>query len=432
MPNSLSISPVRVEKYHTILVITYLIGFYTGIHFYLPFGLVVPYILVLVSGSILLSINIVFTRKTEVLSILYYLTICMASMAFTKSPFLFWMERFRGYIYLCYSIALSYGLFLELQRWPAHKINALFGGASIVILIGCLLENYSGVKYLSDQFRHIVFQSNLYESDLRDLLYYGQIRPKLFTNEPSYVALFLTLSLLIWLMLSTFRHKYIIYLILSALGMYLIRSPILLLTITNASLYFLFNDYRRYSPQKQYLALSVSVLISLAMFFFVFVPLLSGRIQSLRKQKDDSFKLRVTLPMKVAFNTLLQYPAMGIGISGTEVIEESTYELFKNNLSNPNRLKDVTKSKIFNPFWMHWLFLGLIGGLLATLSLFGLSSSLGVRHPVFCWIVICSFSPALGGYVTVRCWTFLFLIFMACAHIEPSKYSAFHIGERRF
>ena len=152
-------------------------------------------------------------------------------MVFAPGPYEFFFERFKGIIQLIYSSSIALLFFINIRRWDVKSVSRLFLGFFIFILIGTALEVYTPFKHLSDEFRHMVFRWGLYEADMRDLYTYGKVRPKLFTSEPSSVASFYVLSLFVWFSLSENNRRYLLYLFFITLGLFLIRSPIIILSI---------------------------------------------------------------------------------------------------------------------------------------------------------------------------------------------------------
>lgn len=82
--------------------------------------------------------------------------------------------------------------------------------------MGCILETYGGLQPLSDRVRGYFYQfDSVYIADRRDELIYGRIRPKLFTPEPSALTFAYTHLSSVWVIVSCWRFKYLIY---AALG----------------------------------------------------------------------------------------------------------------------------------------------------------------------------------------------------------------------
>jgi hypothetical protein len=64
---------------------------------------------------------------------------------------------------------------------------------------------------------------------------------------------------------------------------------------------------------------------------------------------------------------------------------------------------------VVNYFWLHWLFLGLVWGLIVMAALTVWLRVLGVPSIAFCWTVWAILGQASGAYVGPTCWAVLFL-----------------------
>ncbi|MFX8164529.1 hypothetical protein ABTL04_19555, partial [Acinetobacter baumannii] len=85
----------------------------------------------------------------------------------------------------------------------------------------------------------------VYENDLRDLLFYNRVRPKFFASEPASVTFCYTLFSFLWLVISPWRGKLLIYLGLVGAGLFAMPGPTLLLMLMLLLPYLLFLDSRR-------------------------------------------------------------------------------------------------------------------------------------------------------------------------------------------
>jgi hypothetical protein len=86
-------------------------------------------------------------------------------------------RRTNGLIQLTYSITIGYALFLTVTQGTRQQIGRLFLTFAVVILIGCLLEAYAGLRPVSDAVHSVLYSRGLYENDLRDVLFYNRVRP---------------------------------------------------------------------------------------------------------------------------------------------------------------------------------------------------------------------------------------------------------------
>src|SRR5487761_1428557 len=177
-------------------------------------------------------------------------------------------KRFTGLVQITYSLVIGYALFLTIVRANRNQIAHLFLGFCVVILIGCLLEDYAGLRPISDAVRHAIYKAvDVYDADLRDQVLYGRIRPKLFTSEPSAVTFAFTLFSFSWLMVTRTRWAPLKYLVLMTLGIFVMPGPTLLLMIPLLVPYQLLRA-RSWSPGFVRMALlAVFAIITVAVFY---------------------------------------------------------------------------------------------------------------------------------------------------------------------
>ena len=155
-------------------------------------------------------------------------------------------------IQLTYSLAIGYALFLTVKRAERRQIARLFLAFALLILVGCLLETYGGLRPISDAVRAKLYQKGYYENDLRDLLFYNRVRPKFFASEPASVTFCYTLFSFIWLVSSQWRWKLPFYLVLVGVGLRAMPGPTLLLMLVLLLPYMLFLDSRRTWPHRRH------------------------------------------------------------------------------------------------------------------------------------------------------------------------------------
>ena len=126
-----------------------------------------------------------------------------------------------------------------------HQIARLFLGFALVIVVGCLLETYGGLRPVSDAVRNVLYSKGVYENDLRDLLFYNRVRPKFFASEPASVTFCYTLFTFVWMVVSPWRWKLAVYVGLVGLGLFAMPGPTLLLMLLLMLPYMLFLGSRR-------------------------------------------------------------------------------------------------------------------------------------------------------------------------------------------
>lgn len=327
-----------------------------------------------------------------------------ASLSATDTAFL--SKRFTGLVQLTYSLVIGYALFLTLLSAGRRQLAGLFLGFCLVILAGCLLETYGGLRPVSDAARLVLYDYGIYESDLRDQMLYGHVRPKLFTSEPSAVTFGFTLFSFAWFVVSPRRGKLLFFLLLLGAGLVAMPGPTLLLALPLVVPYYLFVD-----PGARHRAgiLLLSVLLLLAAAV-VGMTVYAERLSHVMAGNDPSFFYREIGPALVAFKVMRVYPWAGAGLTGEPFITDLVMNVFVASSQYSAAWKiDKIASALTNYFWLHWIYLGLVWGLAAMAGLSVWLRLLGVPSILFCWAVWVVFGQASGAYVGPKTWTVFLL-----------------------
>ncbi|TAJ86237.1 hypothetical protein [Reyranella sp.] len=324
----------------------------------------------------------------------------------------FLSKRFTGLVQLTYGLVIGYGLFLTLLRAERRQIAGILLGFCIFIIIGCVLENHTGLRAISDRVREKIYDSGVvYDADLRDQLLYGHIRPKLFTSEPSAVTFAYTHYCAAWLVVSPWRWKLPIYLGLVGLAMIVLPGPtlVLMLLLMIPYLILLSGANRRRSPTRIVGMIALSVVV-LGITVAVGQSLFAARLAELSRGEDASFFYRFTGPMLVAFDIFRHFPVAGAGLTGESFITDNVMNVYMNSPSfqaawRISRIGDV----LTNYFWLHWIYLGLVGGVIMFAALSVWLRMLGVPSVLYCWAVWLILGQASGSYVGPKTWAVLLI-----------------------
>ena len=410
---SFTINNSRLNNFDIIFSIIYLFGLYSGISFYISDELYIPYIPCGIAAIYFLIYNFNALKFKNILPILYLSFVTLLGIIFSDHISEYDIERMKGFIQLIYSMFLSFIFYLNLKKWNPHKLCRLFIFFIFFILIGAILEIYTDFKEISDNFRNIVFRSNLYNADLRDIYFYGIIRPKLFTEEPSHVAKFYTLCLFVWFSLSNHKYRYIILFILTSIGLFLIRSPILLIIVPIS--YFIEIFLRKNLKFKIILkrkrvilekSLAVIIVFLTILGLYSFNTVLEKRLTEIASGNDDSFNLRFLGPGLIAIEVLKEYPIWGAGVTGKEaisgIIDEVYYKINVNYYSIHSFSTNIAMSFL--------IYYGLLGGILFGLGVIFLLKRLQINHKFFILITFLIFGQTMGAFVGLRPWGYFFVI----------------------
>lgn len=321
-------------------------------------------------------------------------------------------KRTTGFLQLTYSLIVAYSLFLTLVAADARVLARLLFGFCTAILVGCLLEDYFGFRSISDAVRLRIDDYGIYDADLRDILLYGRIRPKLFTSEPSSLTFIFTLFSFTWLMVSPWRGKILWYLAMMGVGLVLMPGPTLLFMPLLLVLYLFFARFRSGLANDRLLRFVSVIMVGVALVAALVVvgsSLYANRLALINSGKDASFYFREIAPVEAASDVAHRYPVFGIGLTAEPLIADRLEELYQ---AAPAYSADLdfgldnwqTVHNLTNYFWLHWVYLGLIWGSLAILALSLWLRALGTPSVVFCLMVWSVMGQASGDYVGPRTW----------------------------
>ncbi len=406
--------PRRLNAADMTLVVIFLLGIYT--HYTIHISATVPFPS---APSGIAGMALLWRRRDQitmphvalffVVVLIYVTSICAA----TDLSFLH--KRFTGLIQITYSFVICYAFFITLVNAERRQIAALFLVFSVLILVGCLAEDYGGLRPISNAVRLKLYSSGIYNADARDLLLYGRIRPKLFASEPAAVTFAYTLFTFAWMVISRWRWKIAGYLALMGGGLFAMPGPTLLLMILLLIPYQL---TLAKPPGAGAVYFGAVILLSAALvgaFFFLGHSVYGTRLKEISEGDDPSFFYRVIGPALVARDVIRHYPLAGAGLTGERFIAGNIINTFMRSPDFYVGWKFTNLHEVLtNYVWLNWIYLGLLFGTAALAALTVWLKVLGVPSVLFCWMVWVIMGQAAGAYVGPATWTVLFLA-GACA-----------------
>ena len=322
-------------------------------------------------------------------------------------------RRMNGLVQLSYSLIIGYALFATIIKGTRAQIAGLFLTCSLVLLVGCLLETYGGLRPVSDAVRRVLYHRGFYESDLRDLQYYARIRPKFFASEPSSVTFCYTLFTFLWLVVSSWRWKLPVYAGLTAAGLLAMPGPTLLLMVVLVAPYLLLLASRRDGriDLGRALPLALICLSCGALVLVLATTVFSQRHRDATSGDDPSAFYRVRGPALAGVHVLKNYPLSGTGLTGEPFVQAEIMELYVRSPAYSAGWPIVQPSSelLINYFWLHWIYLGVLMGVLAAVAITIWLVLIGVPSPAFAWAVWAIMGQASGAYVGPTCWAVLLL-----------------------
>lgn len=401
------------------LILLYVLGLYLGVEIRLSASTPIPTVLSGLAGGLILLKHMNRLDEKQVMH-LFAVILLFLGAVLSASDLSYLGKRTTGLLQLSYSFVIGYGLYLCMLFYDRRALARMFGWFAAALLVGSALENYvEPFRALSDTVRGIIFDFGVYASDRRDLLLYGQIRPKLFTSEPSALTFGFVLIAFCWYVLSEWRWKLPAYGAMFAAAFLLMRGPTLLLGLILLFPYELFLAPRTETERGVDYdlgrgTLAVSLVIALAGVAAVLgLSLYAERIASIQDGTDPSFFSRVTGPYLVAKEVIRERPIAGIGLTAENLITDLVNQIYAQSGSLVSQYSfQSAKYALTNYFWSHWIYLGLVWGLIVAVGLSFFLRSLHAPSITFCWSVWVILGQASGAYVSPKTWSVLYL---ACA-----------------
>ncbi|TWB60482.1 hypothetical protein [Nitrospirillum viridazoti] len=407
-----------------VLLVIFLLGIYTGFSIQITPSVPFPAAIAGMAGVILLWRRRHRISPTGLAAFLGVTLLLLASILYAPGLDLL-SKRTTGLLQMMYSLVISYALFLTVVEAGAAAFSRLMLVFIITIVIGTLLESYAGLNRISDAVRLAIYHQGIYESDIRDEMLYGRVRPKLFTTEPSAVTFAYTLFAFSWLLTSDWKYKRLGYLAMTAAAMVAMPGPTLLLLVLLLALHELGpSDDANQSTTTRILKLAAVGILAITAFAIVGSTVYANRLHEIASGNDESFFYRVIGPFLVAVDVVKHHPILGVGLTGEQLVSDNIADVFLRsgafsplwNIPEPNEV-------LINYFFLHWVYLGLCGGIVMILAISGWLRALGVRAVLMCWLSWAVLGQASGAYVSPKTWTVLFLI-GACSVLHARKRAA--------
>jgi hypothetical protein len=139
----------------------------------------------------------------------------------------------------------------------------------------------------------------------------------------------------------------------------------------------------------------------------------SERLKLLQNHGDASFFFRETGPALVAKYVIENYSLGGVGLTSESFVANTVVSVFQRSPAFASAWTFYGISDtLVNYFWLHWIYLGLIFGILAMIAIYTWTRLIGVSTPMFAWFIWAIMGQSLGAYVGPRTW---FVYFLAAA-----------------
>ena len=163
------------------------------------------------------------------------------------------------------------------------------------------------------------------------------------------------------------------------------------------------HKYKVLAVDKSFAILVILVAIILILSINIIID---KRVNQIISGDDESFKIRFTGPIIIAFEVLKKYPLLGAGISGKEVIEEI--------INNVYYKIDVKYFSVYsfstNIIMSFFIYYGVLGGILFGFGIYIFIKRQKIEQIKYLFIIFIMYSQTMGGFVSMRPWGYLFII----------------------
>ncbi len=416
------------DSYAVILLVVYAIGAYLGLTVSSGEQPIIPSYLTAVSSLIMIAANIslltrgLLIRFVELVAFLIVMYIINSNINGWVSA-----KGFTGSILLVYSFVFCFPVYLLSRRMRLQSFRLALLIVWWLIFLAAALDAAGVLRGASDAFRNAVYPvRNLYIADDRDIALYGAYRPRAFASEPSLVGIWSTVVIVAWY--ATYRvrtisvHTGIVLAALAAM-LFLERSPTILYGVLVVGGCQILNRARTVQAWVKYRSrrIIMAVMMLVLSMVVVVVGLATPAYGPTAFLHEGSAFDRLFAPPLITFRVLGASPAFGIGVATQERLADETIPVL---LSTRNDATEVIGNAarittfVANSFFLHWIYMGLLGGVVAlwiyarflrTLGVMDIAAVAGMTIPMW---------NTIGGCVTVQCWAMVFIFAAARLQYE--------------
>jgi hypothetical protein len=303
------------------------------------------------------------------------------------------------------SVSITGGVLLmrAMDRAGAMYVERLLLGLILALVAGAAMERLGIIRDLSDQFRANAYHGywGAYENLERDLDLVGFERPKLFTSEPSLLALGYSFFVNAWVLLRVGKIRVALAAVLSVAFLALSGSPTVVLSMAVTAMIGLFN----FRKKRGWMIVIAIMGIGAAPIWLVtdlttsIVERSEESASYLSNLEVSSENVRLVFPFITAGDVIANSPLFGTGISGKEVagsyssLPYDTFVVIGNN-----------------NFWIIFTYFGIVGGGLFFWILMRYIRASALDQATLLALILLCFSQAAGGFETPRIWGYTFVL----------------------
>lgn len=405
-----------------ICVAIFFVGLHTRLTLYHNTQVVLPMYISLFSSVIFLYLYRSQLSR-DVLSITMLLFVFLtADAVYTYGTTGVIIKQLLGGVHLLASIFLCIGFYYVLRSTRPAALARICFLMWLVCITAAVLEISTGFRqYVVSVVDYLYADTPrvIYEAVDRDISIYGHVRPLVFASEPSFLAITLSMLLLIVFFCDLRRRP--IYSFSRAVVMLAVSHLVApSLTYGFTAIIVAIWLFQRLPISTRAVIVGSAVPLAIALFWAVggANPLYAEMIDH---SQTGSFFGRVIAPPLSTIKVLSSYPLFGLGVGN----EDSAYPMIFAAWSETGAFSrfwwfagDSAADLITNPIWWHWIYFGLVGGVVFIVLICKLLDALGVQDR---FLVICStaiFWLAGVGYVDLVSWSIFYLFAFASGAVS--------------
>ncbi|WP_143149541.1 hypothetical protein [Rhodothermus profundi] len=404
------------------LVAFFLIGLHAN-----PFEMwqPIPFLLSMFAGGFLLLLHAESIPKKEIKWISVFLLMALISTILAPRPE-YLLARIRSLSYLVASVLIAFALYIELKRWPRKTLARWAGGAALILLVGATLEVvFEPVKTASDAYRFINFRLP-YANDERDLLYHGAIRPKFFSSEPSYLGKHFAVMLICWLFATNQKGRFLLFMLATAIAVFVMRSPTLLLLPIAAALYLVSSFKRGKGILKINFKLLLGIVAAITVvvvYIILFWDVIGTRLAQIVSGEDQSTAVRLIISFAIIPKLLVFNPVTGIGVGGAEAFAEDVILESYSGIALIRQMAAAGRLEylIMNSIAQFIITFGLLGGAVALWSLIKLQQVSSRKRGFLFWMLLLAFALTEGALNGLKLWSVFFVLLVYSSVFQTTK-----------
>jgi len=393
------------------LFLLFLFSIYTEIPLAITGSFYIPAFITILLVPILFIVNRKYIFKSDLDFLLRVVAVFLLSIFLSPTTSYLPHKLFSAFPQV--TLAIVAGILFQkiILRLEGSRVEKVLFRICLVLLVGVFLENIGLLRGVSDTFREFVYTSGgyrVYDGDERDISLAGFIRPKLFTSEPSLLAIGFFAVSSSWLILTPMKKSWMVF-ILGTLIMYLmLPSPILIGSLLlSFIIIFLSKVASRRAFVNNIIIFSLILLLVVLYFSFNGGGSIGSRLSHALSSSDSyaitSSNMRITFPFITLVDVLGASPLFGLGIGGKDAVV--------NYSSLP--FNDASIIIGNNAFVMMFLYLGIVGGGLFLWALYKyVNKYLYIPQIILLMIIVFVLMQFMGGFVTPRFWGYV-LLFIA-------------------